>query len=329
MAIDLLSLQPTVITRDLSNKYILLAAPYKYGKTTFMANIPGALILSFEPGLNAHAGIYAQTVTTWSEVKQVLKLLKDPKVREKFHTVCFDTIDLAATLCQEFICSQNGVQSLGDIPYGKAYAMYEAEFQKTLLSIANLGYGMVFACHTEEKEIDLGNEKVITRIQPKLDKRAFSVVNRLVDMIGIGVMEFDESGNAHRMLYTRETPMVRAGNRFTYFPPKIEFSYQAVLDNLVAAIEAEGTNNNATIVDKIEREDFKELNFNELKERAGELWVQNLEKGSTEEEKQEIADRILKKLEMTFGRRIKLSEVTEDQAEVLELAVMEMENMLK
>lgn len=31
MAIDLLNLQPTVITRDLSNKYILLAAPYKYG----------------------------------------------------------------------------------------------------------------------------------------------------------------------------------------------------------------------------------------------------------------------------------------------------------
>jgi len=328
MAIDLLALEPTVITRDLSNKYILLAAPYKYGKTTFMCNIPGALILSFEPGLNAHAGVYAQTVTTWSEVKQIVKQLKDPKVREKFHTICFDTIDLAATLCQDFVCSQNSVQSLGDLPYGKAYALYEAEFQKTILSIANLGYGMVFACHTEEKEIEVDTDKTVVRIQPKLDKRAFNVINRLVDIIGIGVMEFDENGISHRMLYTRETPTVRAGNRFTYFPPKIEFSYQAVLDNLVKAIEAEGTNNNATIVDKIERE-VKEIDFNELKSYAGELWAKNLEKGSTEEEKKEIAERILKKLEITFGRKIKLSEVTEDQAEVLELAVMEMENMLK
>lgn len=329
MAIDLLALEPTVITRDLSNKYILLAAPFKFGKTTFMCNIPGALVLSFEPGLNAHAGVYAQTVTTWNEMKQIQKQLKDAKVREKFHTICFDTIDLAATLCQEFICSQNGVQSLGDIAYGKAYAMYEAEFQKTLLSIANLGYGMVFACHTEEKEIDLGEDAKITRIQPKLDKRAFSVVNRLVDMIGIGVMEFDENGNAHRMLYTRETPMIRAGNRFTYFPPKIEFSYQAVLDNLVKAIEAEGENNNATIVDKIEREEINEIDFDELRERAGELWIKILEKGQTDEEKHAIAEQILKKLEITFGRKIKLSEVTEDQAQVLELAVMEMENMLK
>lgn len=71
--IDLLALEPTVITRDLSNKYILLAAPYKFGKTTFMTNIPGALILSFEPGLNARAGVYAQKITSWSDLKQVTR----------------------------------------------------------------------------------------------------------------------------------------------------------------------------------------------------------------------------------------------------------------
>lgn len=31
MGIDLLSLKPTVVTRDLSNKYILLAAPKMLG----------------------------------------------------------------------------------------------------------------------------------------------------------------------------------------------------------------------------------------------------------------------------------------------------------
>lgn len=330
MAIDLLALEPTVITRDLSNKYILLAAPVKYGKTTFMCNIPGAVILSFEPGLNAHAGVYAQTITTWSEVKQVVRQLKDPKVREKFHTVCFDTVDLAASLCQDFVCAQAGVQSLSDVPYGKLYKVYELEFQKTLLAIANLGYGMVFACHTEEKEYEVGDEKkVIARIQPKLEKRAFAIVNRLVDIIGIGIMEFDENGEAHHVLYTRETPTICAGNRFTYFPSKIEFSYQAVLDNLIKAIEAEGTNNNATIVDKIDKE-IKEINFEELSEEAKDLWIKNLEKGQTDEEKQEIRNRILKKIEITFGRKIeRLSDITEDQAELLELAVLEMKNMLK
>ena len=107
--IDLLALEPTVITRDLSNKYILLAAPYKFGKTTFMTNIPGALVLSFEPGLNARAGVYAQKITSWSDLKLVSRQLAKPEVMNKFKCVCFDTIEIAATMCQEFVCARAGV----------------------------------------------------------------------------------------------------------------------------------------------------------------------------------------------------------------------------
>ena len=249
--IDLLALEPTVITRDLSNKYILLAAPYKFGKTTFMTNIPGALILSFEPGLNARAGVYAQKITTWSELKQVVRQLAKPEVMAKFKCVCWDTIEIAATMCQEFICARAGVQAMGDVPYGKLYKEYELEFSKTIRSIAMLGYGCIFACHTEIKNIEVRSEVFIEQVRPKLDKRAFDIVNGLVDIIGIGVMKFDEKGEKQRVLYTSETPTIKAGNRFTYFPPVIEFSYQAVLDNLSQAIEAEANLNNATVVDHV------------------------------------------------------------------------------
>ena len=328
MAIDLLNLQPTVITRDLSNKYILLAAPYKYGKTTFMCSIPGALILSFEPGLNAHAGVYAQKISSWSDLKIVCRQLAKPELKEKFKCICFDTIEICASMCQDFVCARAGVQALGEVPYGKLYKEYELEFARTIRGIAMLGYGCVFACHTEIKEIKVPGEEnaIVERLQPKLDRRAFDIINGLVDIIGVGVMQFDEKGNQKRVLYTTETPTVRAGNRFTFFPPVIEFSYKAVLDSLAKAIELEGTNNNAQIVDKIE-EQYDEINYENLRKEAQDLWTKLVQKPG-EEPDVEMAKRIGKRIEMIFGRPMKLSEITEDQKDLFQLVIMDMRELL-
>ena len=42
--IDLLNLQPTVISRDLRSKYILIYGQPKVGKTSFAAQLPNNLI---------------------------------------------------------------------------------------------------------------------------------------------------------------------------------------------------------------------------------------------------------------------------------------------
>lgn len=325
MAIDLLALEPTVITRDLSNKYILLAAPYKFGKTTFMTNIPGALVLSFEPGLNAHAGVYAQKINTWSDLKVVYRQLQNPEIQAKYKCVCFDTIEIAATMCQDFVCARAGVQAMSDVGYGKLYKEYELEFSKTIRGIAMLGYGCIFACHTDIKNIEVSPEVVVEQIKPKLDRRAFDIVNGLVDIIGIGVMKFDENGEKHRVLYTSETPTIKAGNRFTYFPPVIEFSYQAVLDALSDAIETEAKVNNATVVDKIVVNQEK-LNYNNVRNEAMSLWKKLV--GEGENANEEMARRILKRVEMIFGRPIKLSEITEDQVELFNLVVLDMRDLV-
>lgn len=291
-----------------------------------MCSIPGALILSFEPGLNARAGVYAQKINNWSELKLVCRELKRPEVQEKFKCICFDTIEIAAQLCQEFVCAQAGVQSLGDVPYGKLYEAYRQEFSKTIRGIAMLGFGCCFASHTETKEIAVpGSDAVIERLQPKLDKRAFDVVNGLVDVIGVGVMTFDEKGNQCRKLITSETPTVRAGNRFTYFPPVIDFSYRAVLDALSDAIEKEGEINHAQIVDKVDNK-YEEVDFSKVRAEAFDLWKQLV--GEGENANEEVARTILKKAEMTFGRPIKLSEVSEDQKDLLYLVVLDMRDML-
>lgn len=67
MAINLLSLTPHKVSRDLSGYITFLYGPAKIGKTTFGARMPGALILAFERGYNALPGVMAQDITSWGK----------------------------------------------------------------------------------------------------------------------------------------------------------------------------------------------------------------------------------------------------------------------
>ena len=106
MAIDLLSLQPHKVSRDLSGYITLLYGPAKVGKTTFGSKMPGALLLAFERGYNALPGVIAQDITTWGEAKQVLRELKKPEVQAVYKSIIIDTVDIAASLCEKYICNQ-------------------------------------------------------------------------------------------------------------------------------------------------------------------------------------------------------------------------------
>lgn len=94
MAIDLLNLQPTKVSKDLSDKYIMIYSAPKAGKTTFAASVPNNLLIAFERGYNGLDNIYAVDAQKWSDFTQILKQLEKPEVKEKFKTVTIDTIDL-------------------------------------------------------------------------------------------------------------------------------------------------------------------------------------------------------------------------------------------
>ena len=104
MAINLLNLEPHKVSRDLSGYITFIYGPAKCGKTTFGSKMPGALLLAFERGYNAIPGIVAQDITTWGEMKQVVRELKKPEVKERFKSIIVDTADIAADCCQKYIC---------------------------------------------------------------------------------------------------------------------------------------------------------------------------------------------------------------------------------
>lgn len=326
MAIDIFNIKPSVISRDLKGKYVLIYGKEKSGKTTAAASFPKALICAFERGYNGLGGVMAQDINSWSDFKTVLRQLEKPEAKEIYSTIVIDTVSIAWDQCEQFICRQNGVQKIGDIPWGGGYSAAKKEFENSLRKITMMGYGVVLIAHNASRIEKNADGSEIEIIYPDLPKRAAEICNGIVDIIGYIGTEW-EDGVARRYLYTRETPTLFAGSRFKYMKPKIPFGYKELVAAIADAIEKSEKEDGVTVVDSAALVSSAEkLDFNEVRAKAQELWTRLV--GSGDNANPEVASTILKKIEMTMGRRMKLSEFTEDQVDLLQLVVDEMSDML-
>lgn len=313
--------EPNVISRDLRGKYVMMYGKPKSGKTTAACSFPDAILFAFERGYNAIGTAFPYDILKWTDYKFALRDLEDQRTKDKFKTVIIDTVSIAWDLCEQYVCAQNGVQKVADIAWGGGYSACKKEFEGCLRKITQLGYGVVLIAHSSsriEKDAD-GNEREI--ISPELPKRAAEICNGIVDIIGYIGNEYKD-GEATRYLYTRETPTLFAGSRFKYLPAKIPFGYDELVSAIADAIDKSEKLDGAKVVDNAPIiSHTEELDFAQVREEASALWLKLVT------ENEENATIILKKIEMTMGHKMKLSEFTEDQVSLLALVVAEMRDM--
>lgn len=321
--VDILNIQPTVISRDLKGKYILIYGKPKTGKTTLASRFPNNLLVAFEKGYNAIDGIKAVDINKWTDFKLVLRQLEKPEAQQMYDTITIDTATIAYEMCEQFVCSQNGVQSIRDIAWGQGWGLAKKEFENCLRKITMLGYGLVLISHIEirKEKVNGDDDNEIEILAPSMPKRCYEVVNQIVDIIGYIATEWNDAGEAERWLYTRQTPTAMAGSRFKYLAPKIKLGYNELVEAINEAIDKQRELDGATVVDKVEKAPEEQLDFNKVREEAQVLWGKLLTKDPANE------DRILKKVEMIFGRKIRLSEITEDQVDLFNLVVIDMKEM--
>lgn len=326
MAIDILNLQPTVISRDLRGKFVCIYSLPKVGKTSLACQFPKNLLLGFEHGWNAIAGAKAIDITRWADFKLALRQLEQPAAREMYDTITIDTVAIAWQMCEDYVCAQNGVQKISDIPWGGGYTACKKEFENCLRKITQLGYGLVIIAHVEKRIEKRADDSEVEILGPAIPRRCYDIVNQIVDIIGYIDITWDENGNSKRYLYTRKTPTVMAGSRFKYLAPKIEFGYQQLVDAIADAIDKSEKMDGAKVVDKAQAVVRETLNFKEIRAEANEIW--NTLVGTGDNADPEKAREIMKKVEMVFGHPTKLSEITEDQVDLFNLVLLDMRDML-
>ena len=326
MAIDLLNLTPHKVSRDLSGYITFVYGPAKCGKTTFGSKMPGALLLAFERGYNALPGVIAQDITTWGEMKQVMRELKKPEVKERFKSIIVDTADIAADCCQKYICNQLGIENVGDGGWStNGWAKYKKEFEEVFRTLAQLGYAVVFISHDKEKTITPQNAKEYQQIGSSMQSSALSIIENMSDIIGYAHPKVTDEGA--RMVLTLRSPdnSIRCGCRFKEIVPEIDFTYEALTKALNDAIdkEASATNNQYVTNERVAAPIVKEYNFDALMAEFQELAGKLMEKNSASN-----GPKITQIIDRYLGKGKRVTEATPDQAELIHLIVTEIKEDL-
>ena len=200
------------------------------------------------------------------------------------------------------------------------YSAAKKEFENALRRITFLNYGLVLIAHNSTRIEKGADGSDIEIIYPDLPKRAAEICNGLVDIIGYIGTEFRD-GKAERYLYTRETPTLFAGSRYKYLQDKIPFSYENLVNAISNAVDEAERRDGITVVDREEKTTEEKLDYNKIREEASAIWKELVAINP------ENAKIILKKVEMIFGRQMKLSEITEDQVDLFNLVLLDMRDL--
>ena len=329
--IDIFSLEPSKISRDLKGKFLLIYGQPKTGKSTFGSQLPRSLFLNFEQGTNALAGIRSVPILRWGDFKKVLSQLRKPQAREMYDSIVVDTASIAWQLCEKYICQREGVDSIRDIPWGQGWGMLRNEFSECWREITLLGFGILFIAHSKDKPTEMrdedGNE--ITAVAPDLPNQCYTIINSIVDIIGYLQVQMNNDGTSERFLYTRSTPTVFAGSRYQYLAPKIKFGYNELVDAIGDAIDKAVELDGAEVTDHTEIAQIKARPFQEVINDAKEVWMNYLESAKTDEEKEQHLNVMKDVIRRIFGSEdFKLSAAVPSQSDLVELFVDEMRELL-
>ena len=322
MAINLLTIQPHKVSRDLSGYITFLYGPPKCGKTTFGSRMPGHLILAFERGYNALPGAMIQDVTTWGEMKQIVRELKKPEVKAVYQSIIIDTADLAADACQKYICNQLGIDNIGDGGWTtNGRAKYKKEFEDVFRSLTQMGYAVVFLSHVKEKTIKSESGNEYTQIGSSMQSSALAIIENMSDIIGYAHTKTMRDGSNQVVLTLRTGDnSVRCGSRFAYIDSEIPFSYESLTDALNKAIDREAAEHNNQFVtnDRMEVPVIKEYNYDDLMSEFQSIVGQLMQKNAATN-----GPKITRIVDKYLGKGKKVSDATVEQAELIYLVVEE------
>ena len=328
MAINLLGLQPHKVSRDLSGYITFIYGAPKVGKTTLATQMPGALLLAFERGYNAIPGIIAQDVTTWGEMKQIYRELKKPEVQAVYKTIVVDTVDVAADLCQKYICNQLGIDNMGDGGWGtNSWSKYKKEFEDVFRGLTMMGYAVVFISHSKTGTDKDQTGKEFGYTKPTTQSSALQIIENMADIYCYARCYLDSNGEEKRVLTLRSPTGsgISCGSRFKYISPEIPLSYEALTKALTDAIDKEAqehgnkfVTNDREITPTVKEYDFDAL-MTQFESTVGDLMSKD---------QPYYAPRITQIIEKYLGKGKKMSGVTRDQAELVYLVVTEITDEL-
>lgn len=332
---DLLNIEGNQVPTDAKSYSTFVYGFPKTGKTTFINDLYGekVLFLATERRHDAIPNAHVINIDSWAEFLKVMKLLKDPKLHEKYDAIALDTVSRFEAYCEQYVLSDLQIEDLSDAAWGKGFSAYNKELEKGLSLIEKSGYTPIFISHAksetkkvlvseatnEEKEVDGatvvkedGKQYVeYQKTVPDIKTKFFNMINRIADNILFLDLSVDSKGLEHRKIFYRDNLTHLAGATFRHMPETTELSANAYSNAVKKAIESEGKDN--IVEGKREQSKGVEYDFDSIMKEIAELGKQ-LQKDGKADERQKVIEEVLGK-----GRKVK--DLDESQAEIASVLV--------
>ena len=195
------------------HNFFIWGAPMS-GKSYFASFFPNPIVLNTDgnseqgtaPGfqirnLRDKNGQPTQLVTKQMD-DIILALQNQSQGEDSFKTVVVDVIDDIIVMLEQAICWDNNVKSLGDIPYGKGYALFNTALQQLVMDLKALPMNIIYI----SREISITDENTgATTYHPSLKTKYFNIVNGNCD-VEIRTKKVGDGVNAS---YFREVKSLR------------------------------------------------------------------------------------------------------------------------
>jgi len=260
--LDLMGLEPNIPPTDFGVYTTAISAPPKFGKSTWCTLYENPLILDFEEGTKGKV-VYRVQVAKWTDVKKYIRqLAKEPKLKEKYKTICFDTVNYALEGCKQYIMEnyqadhpEKLIDTFNKIPYGGGYELLAKEFKGEINKLKRAGYGIVLVSHIKDKIYDKETESEHTKTVPDLSDKERNLISAMADFLLLGEFETEiiepakkDSNNkvikeaiieTKRVLYLRTNEKAESGFRWDNCPEKIPFDFETFKEVFKEAVEKE------------------------------------------------------------------------------------------
>jgi len=173
-----------------SPRLLTLFGQSKVGKTTTLATLDNCLIIDTEQGTDMVDAMKVQA-NTLQEVMSTLKALKAKE--DKYDYVAIDTIDNIVHWMEEFVCKSEGVKTIGDLEFGKGYAMVRDNVMKIIGQLKDCaGKGLILVGHRKKTLIATESDIKVNTSSLDLSGKLKNFI--MADSDAIGYVFRDEDG---------------------------------------------------------------------------------------------------------------------------------------
>lgn len=208
------------------------------GKSTFASHFPSPIFVQTEDGLGQIDCAKFPLAPNAAFVFDCLDALANEK--NDFQTVVIDSLDWLERLIWDDVCSQNKVDSIEQIGYGKGYVMALTHWRRVLDCLTRLHNQkkiVLLLAHAIAEDYSDPEVSSLKRFTPRLHKTARSLVAEYVDLVLLATRQYGAANgdaNNPRIVRTEAAPFQVAKSRYA-IPAELPLDANTVLSAIKQA----------------------------------------------------------------------------------------------